>query len=63
MRTTDPDPKPLGPVLGEKVRPAPAPRPQPAPPATPGVHRDADGRLYTNLPLPKCDPWGNPRCS
>lgn len=54
MRTTDPDPKPLGPVVGERVqRPAPAtPTHQPVP-STPHIERGPDGRLRTNLPLPR----------
>lgn len=52
MRTTDPDPKPLGPVLGERVQRPAAPAPTPAPVA-PGIVRGTDGSLRTNLPLPK----------
>ena len=54
MRTTDPDPQPFQP-LGQKVTP-------PAPPASapkqiaPGILEGPDGRLSTNLPLPKAQP-------
>lgn len=51
MRTTDPDPHPFQP-LGQKVTP-PAP-PPPAPKRiAPGVVKGTDGRLSTDLPLPK----------
>jgi hypothetical protein len=52
MRTTDPDPKPLGPILGEKVQSPAQPKPSDAHVA-PNIVRGADGRLRTDLPLPK----------
>ncbi len=53
MRTTDPDPQPFRP-LGERVtRPAPAAPAQGPVQQAPGVLRDPDGKLRTNLPLPK----------
>lgn len=54
MRTTDPAPEPWRPLGERVVRPAP---PAPAPrQVAPGVVQGADGRLYTNLPLPKAKP-------
>jgi hypothetical protein len=54
VRTTDPDPAPWQP-LGERVQkttPA-SPAPAQAPGAAPGILRGPDGKLRTNLPLPK----------
>jgi hypothetical protein len=55
MRTTDPDPKPLGPILGEKVRRAvPAsPSAKTVPGAPSGIVQDADGRLRTTTHTPR----------
>ena len=54
MRTTDPTPQPFRP-LGERVKPVPTLPAEPIarPTGTPGVVEGADGRLRTNLPLPK----------
>jgi hypothetical protein len=54
MRTTDPDPRPFQP-LGQRVTPA-APRTVDPRQIAPGILQDADGRLSTNLPLPKDKP-------
>lgn len=54
MRTNDPDPQPFQP-LGQKVTPSPPPAPDPKQIA-PGVLQRTDGKLYTNLPLPKDRP-------
>lgn len=52
MRDTEPPPPPWRP-LGERVpREAPAPPPKPREVA-PGIIKGEDGRLSTNLPLPK----------
>ena len=54
MRTTDPDPKPLGPIAGERVQrpapPAPA-RDKPVPGAASGVVEGPDGRMRTTTHL------------
>ncbi len=54
-RTTDdlnPDRmQPLGPPIRKPAAPAPAPQT-----VAPGIVRDPDGRLRTNLPLPKEKP-------
>ncbi len=59
MRNTDPDPPPWKP-LGEKVaKPAPAPASpvwKQVPGAAKGIEEGADGKLRTNLPLPKGQP-------
>lgn len=54
MKTTDPDPKPFQP-LGQKVTP-PAPAVPDPKQIAPGVLQRSDGRMYTNLPLPKDKP-------
>jgi hypothetical protein len=41
--------------LGDAIKRAPAPAPQPKEIA-PGVFQGADGRLHTDLPLPKEKP-------
>ena len=52
MRTTDPEPRPFQP-LGQRVTPQTV-APEPAPKqVAPGIVQGSDGRLYTNLPLPK----------
>jgi hypothetical protein len=54
MRTTDPDPKPLGPVVGERVqRPAPMPASKPVPGAPSGIVQGPDGRLRTTTHIPR----------
>ena len=56
-RTTDPEPQPQRP-LGERVMPAPAPA-GPAwkkLPHNPEIETGPDGRLRTNMPLPKGPP-------
>jgi hypothetical protein len=53
MRTTDPEPQPYRP-LGEKVtKPSASPPTSMPKPNERGVVTDADGRMHTNLPLPK----------
>lgn len=54
MRTTDPDPRPFQP-LGQRITPSSPPAAKPAQIA-PGILRGPDGRLSTNLPLPKDKP-------
>ena len=54
MRTTDPEPEPFQP-LGQKVTPPAHPAPKPRQIA-PGIEQGPDGRLRTNLPLPKEKP-------
>lgn len=53
MRTTDDlNPEPPWKPLGEKVTPPAPPAPEPKCIA-PGVVQDKDGRMRTDLPLPK----------
>lgn len=54
MRTTDPEPCPTGPILGDRVTPkTPDSEPTWKPkPDAPGIEIASDGRLRTNLPTP-----------
>lgn len=58
MRSIDPDPepwRPLGHPIAKPSEAAPAPAPTPLPGA-PHIERGPDGKLSTNLPLPKGPP-------
>lgn len=55
MRSIDPAPEPFQPLghpIEKHSKMAPAPGPAPLP-GSPGIERAPDGKLSTNLPLPK----------